>query len=57
MLYDFLNHVITVFAGSAIGTVGEYGSGERKSRALQELDCAARTMNQCAAFWVFYFAR
>jgi len=29
-----------------------HGSGERKSIALQQLDCVARTMHQCAVFWV-----
>jgi len=28
-----------------------------KSRTLQKLDCVARTMHQCAVFWVSYFAR
>jgi len=54
MLYDSLNHVI-----SAFGPLGcwEHGSGERKSRALQELDCVACTMHLCTVFWVSYFAR
>jgi len=34
-----------------------HGSGERKSIALQQLDCVARTMHQCAVFWVSCFAR
>jgi len=34
-----------------------HGSGERKSIALQQLDCDTFTMHQCAVFWVFYFAR
>ena len=38
------------------GLLGQ-GSGERKLTALQQLDCVARTMHQCAVFWVSYFAR
>jgi len=34
-----------------------HGSEERKSIALQQLDCVARTMHQCVVFWVSYFAR
>ena len=34
-----------------------HGSGERKSTALQQLDCVAHTVHQCAVFWVSYFAR
>ena len=34
-----------------------HGSGERQSIALQQLDRVARTMHQCAVFWVCYFAR
>jgi len=29
-----------------------HGSGERNSIALQQLDCAACTVHQCAVFWV-----
>jgi len=54
MLYDSLNHVINAF--SPQGCWG-HGSGERKSTALQELDCVARTVHQCAVFWISYFAR
>jgi len=48
MLYDSLNHVINAF--SPEGCWG-HGSGGRKSRALQQLDCVARTMHQYAVFW------
>jgi len=41
--------------GAAGGMV--HDSGERKLTALQELHCVARTMHQCAVFWVSYFAR
>jgi len=46
LLYDSLNLVI-----NAWGCWGR-GSGERKSRALQQLDCVACTMHvhQCAVF-------
>jgi len=37
--------------------VGGHGSEERKSRALQQLDCVAPTMHQCAVFWVSSSAR
>jgi len=39
-----------------LGALG-HGSGERKSTALQQLDCVARTKHQCAVFWVSSFAR
>jgi len=54
LLYDSLNLVINVFS---YGSFGGHGSGERKSRALQQLDCIACTKYQCAVFWVFSFAR
>jgi len=54
MLYDSQNHVISAF--NPQGWWG-HGSGERKSRALQELDSVARTVHQCAVFWVSYFTR
>jgi len=54
MLYDFLNHVINAF--SLQGCWG-HGSGERKSRALQDVDCVACTMHHRAVFWVSYFTR
>ena len=50
LLYDSLNLVINAFS-SAPGCWG-HGSGERKSREPQQLDCVARTMHvhQCAVF-------
>jgi len=48
MLHDSLNHVINAF--SPQGCWG-HGSGEKKSRVLQELDCVARTVHQCPVFW------
>jgi len=54
LLYDSLNLVINEFS---LEFLGGHGSGERKSRALQELDCVARTMHQWAVFWVSSFAR
>jgi len=53
-VYDSLNHVINAF--SPQGCWG-HGSGERKSTAMQQLDSVARTVHQCAVFWVSYFAR
>jgi len=47
---------ISYQSGVQFGAVGGHGSGEMKSRALQQLDCIARTMHQCAVFWVFFFA-
>jgi len=41
---------------SAIGTVGGMVQMKGKSIALQQLDCVAHTMHQCAVFWVSYFA-
>jgi len=41
---------------SAMALLG-HGSGERKSIALQQLDCVARTKHRCAVFWVSCFAR
>ena len=31
-----------------------HGSAERKSIVLQQLDCVAHSMHQCAVFWVSY---
>ena len=39
-----------------LGAIGGHGSGERKSKALQQLDCGARIMHQSAVFWVSSFA-
>jgi len=46
MLYDSVNHAINAFSSGLLG----HGSGERKSRALQHLDCVACTMHQRAVF-------
>ena len=54
LLYDSLSLVIDAFS---YGNVGRHGSTERKPIALQQLDCVARTMHQCAVFWGSYFAR
>jgi len=54
LLYDSLSLVINAFSH---GDCWGRGSGERKSRALQQLDCVARTKHQCAVFWVSCFAR
>ena len=35
-----------------LGAIGGHGTGERKSTALQQLDCFARTKHRCAVFWV-----
>ena len=49
LLYDCLNLVINPFSS---GCWGGRGSGERKSRAPQQLDCVVYTMHvhQCAVF-------
>jgi len=54
LLYDFLSPVVNAFS---YREYWGHGSGERKSIALQQLDCVARTMHHCAVFWVSYFAR
>jgi len=54
LLYDSLSLVIN---GLSYREYWRHGSGERKSIALQQLDCVACTMHQCADFWVSYFAR
>ena len=53
LLYDSLSLVINAFSHR---DCWGHGSEERKSIALQQLDCVARTMHQCAVFWVSYFA-
>jgi len=53
-LYDSLSHIINAFSPQ---DWRRHGSGEGKSRALQELDCVAHTVHQCAVFRVSYFAR
>ena len=52
LMYDSLTLVINAFSYGLLG----HSSGERKSIALQQLDCAAQTTHQCADFWVSYFA-
>jgi len=52
LLYDHLSLVIDALS---YRDCREHGSGERKSIALQQFDCVARTMHQCAVFWVSYF--
>ena len=49
LLYDSLNRVINAFSS---GLLGGHGSGEKKSREPQQLDCVACTMrvHQCAVF-------
>jgi len=54
LLYDSLSLVINAFS---YRKYWGHRSGERKSIALQQLDCVARTTHQCAVFWVSYFAR
>jgi len=54
LLYDSLNLLINAFS---YREYWGHGLGERKSIALQQLDCVIRTMHQCAVFWVSYFAR
>jgi len=53
LLYDSLSLIINAFS---YGEYWGHGSGERKSRELQQLDCVARTMHHRAVFWVSYFA-
>jgi len=40
-----------------LGAFVKHGSGERKSRALQQLDCVACIKHQYAVFWVSSFTR
>jgi len=47
LLYVSLNLVIDAFS---YRDCWGRGSGEMRSRALQKLDCVARTMHQCAVF-------
>ena len=47
LLYDSVSVVINVFSDR---DCSGHGSGERKSLALQQLDCVARTMHECAVF-------
>jgi len=54
LLHDFLSLVINAFS---YRDYWGHGSGERKSIALQQFDCVASTMHQCAVFWDSYFAR
>jgi len=51
-LYDSISLNLEINAFSS-GLLGGHGSGERKSIALQQLDCVARTLHQCPVFWVF----
>ena len=54
LLYDSLSLVLNAF--SHRDSWG-HGSGERKSIALQQLDCVVCTTHQWAVFWLSYFAR
>ena len=54
LLYDSLSLVINAFSHR---NCWGHGSGEMKSIALQQLDCVACAMHQCAVFWVSDFAR
>jgi len=56
LLYDSLSLAINAVAFSYRDCWG-HGSRERKSIALQQLDCVERIMHQCAVFWVSCFAR
>jgi len=49
LLYDSLSLVISAFS---YRTVGRHGSRDSAAAA----GCAARTLHQCTAFWVSYFA-
>jgi len=42
--------------GAVVGAWFTY-MREKKSRALQQLDCVARTKHQCTVFWVSSFAK
>jgi len=53
LLYDSLSLAMNVFS---YRDYWAHSPGERKSIALQQLDCVTCTMHQCAVFWVFYFA-
>jgi len=54
LLYDSINLVINAFS---YREYWGHGSGERKSRVPQQLDCVARTKHQYAVFWVSSFSR
>jgi len=56
-MYDSLSLVINAFSYKEYWGHGSGERKERKSIALQQLDCVAHTMHQCAVFWVSYFAR
>jgi len=49
LLYDSLNLVTNAFS---LGLLG-HGSGERQSRALQQMDCVACIKHQCACLLGF----
>jgi len=50
LLYDSLNLVINVFSHR---DCWGHGSEERRSLALQQLDCVAHAVHQYAVFWLF----
>ena len=54
LLYDSLNLVINAFSS---GLLGAWFRRKEVERALQQLDCVARTKHQCAVFWVSSFTR
>jgi len=49
LLYDSLRLVINAFSHRVCW---EHGSEQRESIALQQLECDARTIHQCAVFWL-----
>jgi len=54
LLYDSLSLVINAFS---YREYWGHDSGERKSIALQQLDCVARTVHQCAVFCMGFLFR
>jgi len=54
LLYDPLTLVINAFS---LGLLWGITQEKKKSRALQQLDCVANTMHQCAVFSFSYFSR
>ena len=52
LVYDSLSLVTNAFSYRDCWGMAQV---KRKSIALQQLDCIACTMHQCAVFWVSYF--
>ena len=53
LLYDSLNLVINAVISGLLGAWFRINEAESAAK----LDCVARTLHQCAVFWVSYFTR